>query len=97
MYCVFITLYREKQQVHQDLLVKQELLVKGREEVKSLHGDLQETQREREQLERQKQEVQAQLEEIENQVTRGCGQLGSTCGCGQYWKWVVALSFVLFL
>ena len=64
---------REKQQLQQDVLLKQEILVKSKEEVGSLHANLQETNRQREQLEKQKHEVQAQLEEIDNQVEKGTG------------------------
>ena len=45
--------------------------MKGKEEVSSLQEDLQEANRQREQLEKQKQEVQGQLEEIDNQVSGG--------------------------
>ena len=43
--------------------------MKGKKEVSSLQEDLQEANRQREQLEKQKQEVQGQLEEIDNQVS----------------------------
>ena len=43
--------------------------MKGKDEVSSLQEDLQEANRQREQLEKQKQEVQGQLEEIDNQVS----------------------------
>lgn len=65
---ILLPLYREKQQLQQDIVAKQDILAKSKEEAVSLQADLQETNRQREQLEKQKQTVTAQLEEIENQV-----------------------------
>ena len=47
------------------------LVIKGKEEVSSFQEDLQEANRQREQLEKHKEEVQGQLEEIDNQVSGG--------------------------
>ncbi len=63
-----LSILREKQQLQQDVLVKQEMLVKSKEEVGSLQANLQETNRQREQLEKQKQDIQIQLEQIDNMV-----------------------------
>ena len=55
--------------LQQDVVVKQELLQKGKNEVTTLTAELEESTRQRDQLEKQKRETQAQIEEIDNQVT----------------------------
>ena len=61
-------LFREKQRLQQDVAVKQEALVKSKEETASSQAELEENIRQRDQLEKQKKDTEAQLEEITNHV-----------------------------